>query len=303
MKPSKPVTGNGRYAVDWAERENAVDELVLELDRRATQRRRRRLGTVVVATAVLVLVGVFLRPAWNETPAITATPPSAIVTTPPRQLLPDGSIVELKEDAAIAVDFTSDRRQVRLQRGVAHFKVAKNPQIPFIVQVGRIEVRAVGTEFSVNFNETSAEVLVTEGSVAVEKPTDASGATAIATEMAKPQMLAVLEMGKKVVIDIASPTITSAPVQIVGEAEIAELLAWRVPRLEFTATPLAEAVAMFNRYNQVQLTLENAALGELKVSGFLRADKTETFLRLLESDFGLAADRRSPTQIILRRPR
>jgi transmembrane sensor len=299
MKPFEPPTGNGRYAVDWAQRENAVDELVHELDRRAKRRRRRRLGVLAGAVAGLVLVGVFLRPEQNKTPAITATPTSAIVMTPSRQVLPDGSIVELKEDAAIAVEFTSGRRQVRLQRGVAHFKVAKNPQNPFVVQVGRIEVRAVGTEFSVNFSDTSAEVLVTEGSVAVEQPAGASGATAIATPT--PRTLAVLEMGRRVVIDIAAPIITTAPVEAIDAAEIAERLGWRVPRLEFSGTPLAEAIAMFNRHNQVQLALEDAALGELKISGFLRADKTETFLRLLESDFGLRADRRSPTQIVLRR--
>jgi transmembrane sensor len=57
---------------------------------------------------------------------------------------------------------------VVLERGEAHFQVAKNPARPFVVVARGVEIRAVGTAFSVGLESTRVEVLVTEGQVAVE---------------------------------------------------------------------------------------------------------------------------------------
>lgn len=295
-------SGTDRYAVDWALREQAVDEVLGELETRAAHRRgrrRRRTGIVAAASVLVVLLGLMWRPAREE--AYTApVAASTLISAPSRQVLPDGSVVELKDDAAIAVNFTAALRQITLRRGVAHFDVVKDEKKPFVVQVGGIEVRAVGTAFSVNFvDETSAEVLVIEGRVAVEKPAEsADGSRAAATET-----LAFVDAGKRVVVGFASAAIGRVQAESMAAAEMAERLAWRVPRLEFSGTPLSEAIVMFNRYNRVQFALAEPALRDLKVSGFLRADKTETFIRLLETDFNLTAERRDADEIVLRRAR
>src|SRR5437660_1453063 len=79
-----------------------------------------------------------------------STPPSsAVVLRPEKQILADGSVVELKSGAEIAVDFTGAYRRVALKRGEAHFQVAHQSR-PFVVTAGPIEFRAVGTAFAVH---------------------------------------------------------------------------------------------------------------------------------------------------------
>lgn len=85
-----------------------------------------------------------------------------------RQLsLPDGSMVRLNTDSAVIANFSPSERRVRLERGEAHFTVAKDPDRPFIVMAGGIDVRAVGTAFNVRLLRDTVDVLVTDGKVAV----------------------------------------------------------------------------------------------------------------------------------------
>jgi transmembrane sensor len=78
-----------------------------------------------------------------------------------------------------------------------------------------------------------------------------------------------------------------------------EHLAWRVPRLELSGTPLSKALPMFNEHGRVHLRLADPALGRLQLSGVLRADDTESLLRLLEGEFALTAERRGD-ELVLR---
>ena len=290
--------GRRRYAVDWAQREGAVDDLLGELDRRSNRRRRAGVAFGLMAT---LLIGGFIWRSAIPPVAEGLAPAVATVASPPRQVLPDGSVVELNDGAQIEVAFTHSVRRVLLRQGEAHFQVAKDPLKPFIVEVGKLHVRATGTAFSVVWNRASAEVLVTEGSVAVEIPASAGGGTTNHAGAKPAENVAQLEAGSRVVVDTTKAQIGQATVESLPPPEIARRLAWRVPRLEFSATPLADAVALFNQYNEVQFLLDDAALGELRISGYLRADKIETFVRLLETDFGLRAERRGEREIVLRR--
>ena len=79
----------------------------------------------------------------------------------PIRRLPDGSIVELDAQSEIAVNFEPSVRRVELVRGEALFKVQKDPNRPFIVRAGGVEVRAVGTAFDVRLGSAAVEVFVT----------------------------------------------------------------------------------------------------------------------------------------------
>ena len=101
-----------------------------------------------------------------------------------------------------------------------------------------------------------------------------------------------------------------AQVRSVSATEWSERLAWRVPRLDFNATPLAEVVALWNRHvvaarDEVvpRLTLADPALGSLPLSGLLRADHTAVLLKILALSYGIDAERRADGEIVLRRAR
>jgi ferric-dicitrate binding protein FerR (iron transport regulator) len=109
-----------------------------------------------------------------------------------------------------------------------------------------------------------------------------------------------VDAGHRLVVELAADAASRAAVVPVSAPDVAELLAWRAPRLEFTGAALAEAVALMNRYNRVQFVIEDASLGSLEVSGYFRANNHETFLHLIEQGLGLKSEREGD-KILLRK--
>lgn len=225
-----------------------------------------------------------------------------------RVLLPDGSMAELNAATEIRVLFSPEERRVRLVRGEAHFTVAKNPARPFRVRAGDVDVQAVGTAFNVRLQERSIEILVTEGKVAVAEGARPA-ATASSTDarvqtksVSSPSEATEVSANERLVL--ASPTGSSpgrSAVEKLAPAAVREALAWQGPRLVFTDTPLAEAIAQFNRRNPAQLELGDAELADWPIDGSFRAENVDAFVRLLASGGEVEVDRIGPLRIVLRK--
>jgi transmembrane sensor len=239
---------------------------------------------------------------------VAAQTPSALAAPCERQTLEDGSIVDLNRGASIEVAFTAAERRVRLVRGEANFTVAKNPARPFIVSAGGVDVRAVGTVFNVRLDRAAVEVVVSEGQVRVAPPelvvpTSAGAASLPAkagTTNAPPLSTLSLRAGQSAVVSLASAA-PLPPVATLSEAEIEARLAWQPRLLDFTARPLADIVAEFNRRNPVQLVIGDPSLEPVLLSASFRSDNVEGFVRLMESDFGMKAEWHGEREIVLRR--
>jgi len=296
-----PDVAAGETALQWARAQGS--SLRIAERSRAQRRRKQQLRRVVAGTtlAVVLVTGALL---WPSRPAAPVSLPRAVlVSAPTRQILPDGSVVDLKEGAKIAVDYGAAFRRVRLVQGEAHFSVAADKAIPFIVVAGGIEVRAVGTAFAVQLDSRKVEVLVTEGRVAVDRPVGRSPGSPLpgVSEIAPtPQTIAMVDAGKRIAVELETAVVTSAVE--VSTAEQNERLAWRVPRIELSGTPLADVLPLFNRYSLVRLKLADPALGTLQLSGVLRPDNPNALLHVLKVDYGLEADRRPDGVVVLRRP-
>jgi len=267
-----------------------------QLGLRASRRRRRRLAGTMALLAVLLGGTVFWRGrALGPAVAIAAVGEAykAVVVLPEKRTLPDGSVIELNLGAEIEVDFSKSSRRVTLRQGEAHFQVAKDKTRPFVVTAKGVEVRAVGTAFSVEVGSAEVQVLVTEGRVEVEQPTMVTSVGPASPTESQPR--ALLDAGNRLVVDIVPQVTGLAAVSAVSAAELEERLAWRAPRLEFSETPLPEAVALLNRHSTgrqpVRFVVADPTLVDVQVSGFFRADNTDTFVRLLEASFGVKADR------------
>ena len=303
MKAGEPAEPSRRSLLDWPQAAGVAEDVQRELARRRQRRRRRLLAEAAVALTLAIGVAWWRMPA-AASPVAGQPAPSAVAAAsaaePPRQMmLSDGSLVELKGDAEIAVEFTPAVRRIVLQHGTAHFQVAKNAARPFVVDAGGIQVCAVGTAFSVQRASRAIEVLVTEGRVRVDETREEMAASP--TAVAVP--LAVVDAGDAVLLPLTADSPTAPAIHPVTPAELDQRLAWRAPKLEFSATPLREALVMVNRHTRRQLVLADPALGELRLSGILRADNTTALLRLLENEFGIVADERGDAQIILQRNR
>jgi len=300
--PAGPVKPAERIdPLDWIDAAGAASDVARAIDRQLRNRRRRRVRAVAIS-GTCVLLGAFLWPALrHEAPDAHRASSSAVtVHRPDRQLLPDGSVVELRAGARVASAFTPALRKVEVLEGEAHFQVEKDPARPFVVSVGGVEVRAVGTAFSVQFGRTSVEVLVTEGRVAVRHSAPAGPSLAAAEPAVAPPVVVDAGNLALVALDSATPAPVVSPMPAVT---LKARLAWRVPQLQFSGTPLAEVVAQINAHGATRVTLGDESLARIEVSGVLRADNLDTLLELLADSHGIKAEKRGASEVVLTRAR
>jgi transmembrane sensor len=287
----EPPPGNGR-PLAWAVEAGAVHDVLGELQRQLrAQRRARTRGVAAVAVAVLVCFAAWR---WPEPPPAAQPAPEVADAA--------SSGVARRGQAAVRAAFSAAMRRVELQRGEAHFIVAKNPTRPFVVAAGGIEFRAVGTAFSIQLGERTVDMIVTAGTVAVDRAAPVEGA------VAEPRTLAILEKGQRAVVEIG-PGATAAPlIDAPSATELSQRLAWRAPRLEFSGTPLAQAIDMIHRAaarnvgeTVPRIEIGDPALASVRLSGVLRADNIDTLLGVLETNYGIRAERAPDGRIVLHR--
>lgn len=289
-------------AVSQPHRTGAGSALAGELAALRRRRRIRRLRMAGIAAAVLLAAGLL----WNPGGSRDAAPAGSrvVLLTPEVQTLADGSVVELKPGAKIAVEFTAALRRVRLVQGEAYFSVMKNPARPFVVTAATgVEMRAVGTAFSVQRGESSVGLLVTEGRVSVNRSSDSDTVAAGASSPlpTQPAPLALVDAGQRLDVDSGVPLPASLPVNAVSTDELAERLAWRAPLAEFSGTPLGDVVTFINRHTRTRYVIDDAELARVPLSGMIPLEDGAAFVRMLETGFGIQAERREAGVIFLRK--
>lgn len=184
--------------------------------------------------------------------------------------LADGSVLQVDPQTRMRVKLREKTRRIELEQGRALFRVAKDPQRPFIVQANDTVARAVGTSFAVEHKSQDVVVTVAEGKVAVSVlPANA--------RQAGPDLFAMLIANEQLTVDRSG---SSASVRKVDSNRE---LAWTRGRLVFDDTPLAQVLSDFNRYNRVQLRIEDAALAARPVSGTFDASDPESFIAFIQT--------------------
>ena len=246
--------------------------------------------TLLAAAAAIALTAVW----WRSTPGPS---PLAVVASAElkRRVLEDGSSVEPNHGAIVTTEFSATERRATLVRGEALFTVAKDSSRPFIFRAGGVDVRAVGTAFSVRLDATAVEVLVTEGRVAVDHST-ASGSNG-----APRPPSSEVSSGHRATVSLTS----TEPPQVVAVSPqaIADQLNWQPTLLDFSSAPLSAAVAEFNRRNRVQFILADTDLAAMPIVASIRSDNVEGFAKFLAAAPGVQIERRSATEIVVNRKR
>jgi transmembrane sensor len=207
-----------------------------------------------------------------------------------RARLVDGSTIELNSASALRVQFTAAERHVQLDAGEAHFAVAHDIARPFVVSAGGVFVRAVGTAFNVRIApDGEVEVIVTDGKVRVGqgRADTATGAPIVA---AGERIVLLKQVPPPVVEKVTPETMRSA-------------LAWQERLARFDDAPLSDVVARFNARNVVQIVLADAELGRRPIGGTFPLDEAEAFVRVLELQGEIVAERRDEREILIRRAR
>lgn len=311
MKPITPALPSGSEsrsdrdlgdaALAWAAASGGAQDLARRVEVSVRRQRRRGQLVAVACGACLIALGSFWVAPRKASSEAVVPAPAVFASVPEDRRLPDGSLVELRPGTRLTEDFNDAIRRVVLESGEAHFSVAKNPARPFVVVAGSVEVRAVGTAFAVERSRGQVKVLVTEGRVVMDQPPCGAESTDVSTRP-NVRTLATLGAGDRVRVDagLTAAMIAMPVVEQLSADEVARALAWRVPQLTLAATPLTELISVFNRYGSERLVLD-PALGDLRLGGVLRADNTNALLRILQTEFGVEAERRDGVLWLRRR--
>ncbi|MFT3739438.1 MAG: FecR family protein [Breznakibacter sp.] len=86
--------------------------------------------------------------------------------------LPDGSTIYLSPHTKLTYqrDFNHASRHVWLTQGNAFFKVARQPDKPFVVTSGEVQTKVLGTSFNINTMKGNCTITVYTGKVNVWSP-------------------------------------------------------------------------------------------------------------------------------------
>jgi transmembrane sensor len=192
--------------------------------------------------------------------------------------LADGSQIDLNAHTHALVRYDRARRQVRLLEGEALFAVEKNPDRPFVVDTPAGEVTVTGTRFNVRLpSPAELEVTVLEGTVRVRPPG--------APEQTVTYTLRVGDQLRAHGIKIGIRSLTADT--------LADTIAWRVGRVVFEGTPLAEAATRLAHYHG--LTFDVAPdVRDLTIGGRFSLDDLPGFLAAVEQALPEVRAQRAP---------
>lgn len=258
--------------------------------------RRHRAPAGIAASLALIVSSAVALLAWQQ----RAPTYSTDVGEQRSITLADGSTIELNARTKVRIELGEYQRNIRLLEGQAIFRVAKDPNRPFVVHSGDTRVRAVGTEFDVYRKREGTVVTVLEGKVAVlpttasvssEPPheraigSNASGsgplvATQTSDELPDLSGAVLLTAGQQVFI-------TPQSIEPPKLADIDAATAWTERRVVFDSTRLEHAIEEFNRYNARPLVLHDEQIGTYHISGSFPATDPNGFLRFLEQRFNV----------------
>ena len=193
--------------------------------------------------------------------------------------LADGSTMQLNAYSAVAYDFTTTTRTVRLLRGEAFFQVAKDLERPFAVEAGAGRTTALGTAFNVRLGETETEVTVTEHAVSV---------AALQTDAP----VVRVQEGQQAAYGV------SGAVRDVRAVDASTALAWRRGRLVADNASLADVVSEIGRHFSGRIFIASDALARRRVSGTLSITDTVAALAFLEQSLGIKTIKIGPLIVI-----
>ena len=223
--------------------------------------RVRRFAAPIVAAGIAAFAAAGFWVAW-----LVTTPQTYQTALGERRTvtLADGSHITLDSASKVEVRYTSDARKIVLARGEARFDVAHDVQRPFSVQARDRVVIATGTAFDVDVATPAVRVTLIEGHVVVlqHRTVDRSRT---------PPPAVAMQAGQQYI------AVPDSPPQL-ADVSLDHETAWESGRIVVDNEPLGEVVDRVDRYAAKPVTIGDAAVAQLRLSGVFVAGDTDTFL-------------------------
>ncbi len=195
--------------------------------------------------------------------------------------LPDGSMVTLGPDSAIAIDFGDDRRNIDLLAGMAYFEVMEDPARPFVVGSGGLSATALGTAFDVSNDAGVVSVSVDHGLVEARAPSlSFSGAERLGA-------------GEWLTFDLSSHSLNR------GDREAFQIAAWRTGMIVAEKETVSALVARISRWQEGQVVIADPFLGSRIVSGVFDLGDPLRALEAVVRPFGAKVRKITPFMTVI----
>lgn len=164
--------------------------------------------------------------------------------------LADGSKIWLNSETVIRypVNFTGEKREVYLE-GEAFFKVAKDPERPFVVHAAETQVEVLGTEFNIRNYSDELEVATTL----------VNGSVRLTNEKQNRQV--ILEPGEQGCIDKATGKMG------VQDVDTYLFTAWKDARFVFKNTRMEDLLNTLSRWYDLTVFYQNNAVKDICFTG------------------------------------
>lgn len=223
--------------------------------------RRRHIIRVISRAAAVIFIPVFLFGLYTSARFLSAgkdqVPASEVfyeVSSSADAItkvnLADGTVVWLNHKSTLRYParFIGKSRKVEL-KGEGYFDVAHNPDKPFVVDAGPLNIIARGTEFNVCSypDDDRAEATLVEGKIEIESTGDKFPGSVNFT----------LEPSERIVYDRKSRTMAS---QMTVDDRY---YAWKNGKLVFKNEPMGEVVKKLSRWFNVDIEIHDPILNDL----------------------------------------
>lgn len=267
--PAQPATARAMPAIPRAVGKVPVGGA------RVRTRRRATIGLAAAAIAAclafIVLPGAILS---IEADVATDTAETRRVE------LPDGSIVRLGPESAIATNYTGAQRGIRLLKGLAFFEVAPDAGRPFRVMAGHVSATALGTTFEVRRDDVGAAVAVREGVVRVEDRHDGH------------RISELLRVGEWV-------RVTADGAARRGTLPADHIASWIDGRLIVTDRSVGDVLSDLRRYYSGMVVLRDDWLARQPLTGVYGLSDPASAIRAIAGAHGVSVYQLSPWIIVV----
>lgn len=150
--------------------------------------------------------------------------------------LPDGSVININKNSKVNIpdNFNASTRSISL-KGEAFFEVHRNTESPFIVEVGDIRVKVLGTSFNIKEINNTTEIIVASGKVLVYKNNEENDYVELTKGDKINYNRNTKQLSKHINADV-------------------NFLAWKTKELSFKKEPLNNAIKLIEEIYNVKIT-------------------------------------------------
>lgn len=197
-------------------------------------------------------------------------------------VLPDGSEVTLNAGSKLSYlkSGWDKMRQVTLE-GEGFFEVTKNKHLPFIIHLGKADIKVLGTTFNVRAYQKSEnyEVTVAEGSVSVY-------------DHEKTEKNVLLQAGEKALFKKASGELE----KLANDDKNFD--AWKTRILVFNNDSLPRIIEVLNNVYHQKMTLQDNELSKCTISTTFDHKDLNTILNVLKSTLDVTMEEKKGVIVI-----